>query len=76
LPPLRGDLDVVPDLELLHELDERSPGDPLLGCRARDRLDAAKDSDFFANQNSVVKLTYRYTLQKLLGAFGLEDPAF
>jgi hypothetical protein len=76
LPPFRGDLDVVPDLELLHQLDERSPGDLLLRCRARERLDAVKDSDFFANQNSVVKLTHGYTLQKLLGAFGLEDSAF
>lgn len=48
---------------------------PVRWIEARDRADAVKDSDFFANQNSAVKLTHGYTLQKLLGAFGLEDPS-
>jgi hypothetical protein len=46
---------------------------PVRWLDARDRADAVKDSDFFANQNSAVKLTHGYTLQKLHEAFGLED---
>jgi len=45
---------------------------PVRWIEARDRGDAVKDSDFFANQNSAVKLTHGYTLQKLVEAFGLD----
>jgi hypothetical protein len=37
----------------------------------RDR--ALKDSDFFANQNSAVRLTHGYTLQRLAAAFGARE---
>lgn len=59
-------------------------GDPLLAewvmpvrrLDARDRPDAVKDSDYFANQNSAVKLTHGYTLRKLQPASALraENP--
>jgi hypothetical protein len=45
---------------------------PVRWIEARDRADAVKDSDLFANQNVAVKLTHGYTLQKLHAAFGLE----
>jgi hypothetical protein len=48
---------------------------PVRWIDARDRADAIKDSDFFANQNSAVKLTHGYTLRKLLDAFDLQDPS-
>jgi len=38
---------------------------------ARDQ--AIKDSDFFANQNSAVRLTHGYTLKRLRDAFEVED---
>jgi hypothetical protein len=46
---------------------------PVRWIETRDRADAVKDSDFFANQNSAVKLTHGYTLQKLVEAFGLTN---
>jgi hypothetical protein len=49
---------------------------PVRRLDARDRPDAVKDSDFFANQNSAVKLTHGYTLRKLQPASALnaENP--
>lgn len=44
---------------------------PVRWIDAREREDAVRDSDFFANQNSAVKLTHGYTLQKLVEAFDL-----
>lgn len=44
---------------------------PVRWLKARERTAAVKDSDFFANQNSAVKLTHGYTLQKLQQEFGL-----
>lgn len=38
----------------------------------RSREEAVRDSDFFANQNSAVRLTHRYTLERLTMAFGVE----
>jgi len=38
---------------------------------ARDK--AIKDSDFFANQNSAVRLTHGYTLKRLRDAFEVEN---
>lgn len=46
---------------------------PVRWLEARDRADALRDSDFFANQNSAVKLTHGYTLQRLHEAFGVGD---
>jgi hypothetical protein len=37
-----------------------------------DREQAIKDPDFFANQNSALRKTHRYTLDKLTEEFGLE----
>jgi hypothetical protein len=47
---------------------------PVRWIEARDRESAVKNSDFFANQNSAVKLTHGYTLERLEDAFGLRDP--
>ena len=59
----------------------RDRDDPALGewvvpvrwIETRDRPDAVRDSDFFANQNSAVKMTHGYTLRKLEEAFGLQQ---
>jgi hypothetical protein len=48
---------------------------PVRWIEARERDDAVRDSDFFANQNSAVKLTHGYTLQKLAEAFGVDAMA-
>jgi hypothetical protein len=40
--------------------------------RDLDPEQAIKDPDFFANQNSAVRMTHRYTLDKLTEEFGLE----
>jgi hypothetical protein len=45
---------------------------PVRWIQTLSREEALKDSDFFANQNSAVKLTHGYTLQKLIRAFDLE----
>jgi len=44
---------------------------PVRWLETRDREHAVKDSDFFANQNSAVKLTHGYTLEQLCVAFGV-----
>lgn len=46
---------------------------PVRWLATRTRQDAIKDSDFFANQNSAVKLTHGYTLEQLAKAFAVED---
>jgi hypothetical protein len=48
---------------------------PVRWLATRSREDAVKDSDFFANQNSVVKLTHGYTLERLAIEFGVEPQA-
>lgn len=56
------------------------PEDPVLAewvvpvewLATRSREDAVKDSDFFANQNSAVKLKHGYTLDRLTREFGVE----
>jgi hypothetical protein len=45
---------------------------PVQWIDTRAREQAIRDSDFFANQNSAVKLTHGYTLQQLTKAFDLE----
>jgi hypothetical protein len=47
---------------------------PVRWIKALPREEAIRDSDFFANQNSAVKLTHGYTLRRLTDAFGLERP--
>lgn len=77
-----GDLGQVPYLE-----HTNSPGaaqhrdDPTLAewvvpvswTVTRTREDAIRDSDFFANQNSAVRLTHGYTLERLKQAFEVGD---
>ena len=46
---------------------------PVHWISARSKDDAVKDPDFFANQNSAVKLTHGYTLRRLLDAFELPE---
>ena len=46
---------------------------PVRWIKALDRQEAIKDSDFFANQNSAVKLTHGYTLQKLHRLFSIDS---
>lgn len=46
---------------------------PVRWLVALDRDDAIKDSDFFANQNSAVKLMHPYTQERLREAFNLPD---
>jgi hypothetical protein len=45
---------------------------PVEWIATRSRDEAIKDSDFFANQNSAVKLTHGYTLEQLAKAFDVE----
>jgi hypothetical protein len=45
---------------------------PVRWIEARRREEAIRDSDFFANQNSAVRLTHGYTLKRLSEEFGLE----
>ena len=45
---------------------------PISWTKTLTREDAIKDSDFFANQNSAVKLTHEYTLVHLAEAFELD----
>jgi hypothetical protein len=45
---------------------------PINWIESRERGEAIKDSDFFANQNSAVKLTHGYTIKRLTEEFGLE----
>ncbi|MGI8421836.1 MAG: hypothetical protein ACR2MU_06215 [Gaiellaceae bacterium] len=68
-------LDVAQAPEAGKDRDDPALGEwvvPVRWIETRDRADAVRDSDFFANQNSAVKLTHGYTLEKLRGAFGLE----
>ena len=44
---------------------------PVRWIEARTREHAIKDSDFFANQNSAVRMTHGYTLKRLADAFGV-----
>ena len=44
---------------------------PVTWLATRAREDAVKDSDFFANQNSAVKMTHGYTLERLAREFGV-----
>jgi hypothetical protein len=48
---------------------------PVSWIQARSRDEAVKDSDFFANQNSAVRLTHGYTLKRLHSSFGTESDA-
>ena len=48
---------------------------PVRWAKAVPRDEALKDSDFFANQNSAVRLTHGYTLKRLRDQFGINDPA-
>jgi hypothetical protein len=48
---------------------------PVRWLVTRSQADAIKDSDFFANQNSAVKLTHGYTLERLAKEFGVEPTA-
>lgn len=49
---------------------------PIAWIATRSREDAVRDSDFFANQNSAVKMTHGYTLKRLAKEFGVEgEPA-
>lgn len=45
---------------------------PVRWIATRPKEDAIRDSDFFANQNSAVKLTHGYTLKRLNEEFALE----
>lgn len=45
----------------------------LPSSREAAREDAVKDSHFFANQNSAVRLTHGYTLKRLTDEFGLDQ---
>lgn len=45
---------------------------PVRWIATRSHEEAVKDSDFFANQNSAVKLTHGYTLDRLATEFGVE----
>jgi hypothetical protein len=45
---------------------------PVRWIETRSKEDAVRDSDFFANQNSAVKLTHGYTLERLVSAFGVD----
>ena len=47
---------------------------PIAWIRELPREEAIKDSDFFANQNTAVRLTHGYTLSRLVEAFEL-DPS-
>ena len=46
---------------------------PVSWIESRGKDEAVKDSDFFANQNSAVKMTHGYTLERLTSAFGVES---
>jgi len=46
---------------------------PVTWLKTRSRKDAVRDSDFFANQNSAVKLTHGYTLERLSKEFEVES---
>jgi|GEM_PF-464287 len=46
---------------------------PVRWIKALPREQAIKDSDFFANQNSAVRLTHGYTIKGLTEAFGADD---
>jgi hypothetical protein len=48
---------------------------PVRWLASRTREDAAKDPDYFANQNTVVRLTHGYTLERLAKEFGVEPAA-
>jgi hypothetical protein len=45
---------------------------PVKWLATRSQDEAVKDSDFFANQNSVVRMTHGYTLERLAGEFSVE----
>jgi hypothetical protein len=45
---------------------------PVRWTVTRSKDEAVRDSDFFANQNSAVKLTHGYTLERLKQAFGVD----
>jgi hypothetical protein len=45
---------------------------PVSWIETRRKEEAIRDSDFFANQNSAVRLTHGYTLKRLSEEFGLE----
>ena len=48
---------------------------PVRWIDTRPREKAIRDSDFFANQNSAVRLTHGYTLKRLSEEFGLDQAA-
>ena len=45
---------------------------PVRWLKTLQREDAIKDSDFFANQNTAVRLTHGYTLKRLEDEFAVE----
>jgi hypothetical protein len=68
-------LDVTASLGASQHLDDPAMAEwvvPVRWIETRTREEAVKDSDFFANQNSAVKLTHGYTLERLPRAFGVE----
>jgi hypothetical protein len=48
---------------------------PVIWLKTRSRENAVRDSDLFANQNSAVKLTHGYTLERLTKEFEVERQA-
>lgn len=48
---------------------------PVRWIETRPKEEAVRDSDFFANQNSAVKLTHGYTLKRLSEEFELDQAA-
>ncbi len=76
----RGDqevpyLDVARAVGAGEQLEDASLAEwivPVAWIATRGPEDAIRDSDFFANQNSAVKLTHGYTLERLTRDFGLD----
>ncbi len=71
----RGYLDVTISPGAAQYIDDPAMSEwvvPVRWIATRSREDAVRDSDFFANQNSVVKLTHGYTLDRLAAEFGVE----
>lgn len=71
-----GYLDVTVSPGAARHLDDPALAEwvvPIRWIETRSKQDAICDSDFFANQNSAVKLTHGYTLERLVSAFGIDD---
>ncbi|MGE5281750.1 MAG: hypothetical protein ACM3N0_05410 [Chloroflexota bacterium] len=68
-------LEVTKSPEASQHLDEPALAEwvvPVKWIATRLQPDAVKDSDFFANQNSAVKMTHGYTLKRLTEEFGVD----